>query len=391
MEEPPNKKTKANFDRSATSLIVIGNLPTEILCIIFSYLDKRSVEYATATCKLWFELIRGNSNLSSHICFKIVKLSKLQVYRMNQNVKLTGARWPVLKKVEFVDTPHAMYRCHWCNHLEPCAYIYRARDIEPYSLRLVDPKECSTLEEIIISATYCLTKSLPEFPRLLNGTIKELTFSVKDDLQSIQAKHVTSLSLLLNLEWTFEETKEKILKNGLKLIGNTAHNLKDLYVRFNTTIPQETLGDFQKSFCQMLKSLAKSLQRVQIKVEKLYYINTLIPNLDELTDLYVMDTELADFQRFLNLYPAKLCLQFKNLRTFYMDVNVSLHWSQLEDDWIKLRLPQVIDEKFQGIPDVKIQFNRGKGWFKETVVIVTKEANQITEVHPSQNLHLKNT
>ena len=114
----------------------------------------------------------------------------------------------------------------------------------------------------------------------------------------------------------------------------------------------------------MLKSLAKTLQRVQIKVKKLYYINTLLPNLDELTDLYVMDTELDDFQRFLSLYPAKLCLQFKNLRTFYIDVNVSLYWYQLEDDWIKLRLPQVIDEMFQGITDVKIQFNRVMGYFK---------------------------
>ena len=115
MEEPPNKKTKANFDRSATSLISIGYLPREILCIVFSYLDKRSVQHATATCKLWFELIQGDSNLSSHICFKIAKLSKLQVAgRMDQNVKLTGARWPVLKKVEFVDNPRP--RCHSCNH-----------------------------------------------------------------------------------------------------------------------------------------------------------------------------------------------------------------------------------------------------------------------------------
>ena len=143
-----------------------------------------------------------------------------------------------------------------------------------------------------------------------------MTFSVKDDLKSIQVKHVTSLSLLLNLEWTFEERKEKRLKNGLKLIGNTAHNLKDLYVRFNTTIPQETIEDFQKSFCEMLKSLAKSLQRVEIKVQKLYYVNSLLPKLDELTDLYVMNTEFAHFQRFLSLYPAKVCLQFRNLRTF---------------------------------------------------------------------------
>ena len=211
MEEPPIKKTKWDFKSTASNSISIENLPREILCIIFSYLDKKSVQNSTATCNLWFKLIRGNSNLSSHICFKIVKLSKLLIVKLSiyQNVKLTGARWPVLKKVEFVDPVHCMYLCHSCNHGEPCVNIYRAEKIELYSLRLVDPKECSTLEEIIISGAYCLTKTLPEFPRLLNGTIKELTFSVKDDLESIQVEHVTSLSLLLNLKWTFQETQEK--------------------------------------------------------------------------------------------------------------------------------------------------------------------------------------
>ena len=56
-------------------------------------------------------------------------------------------------------------------------------------------------------------------------------------------------------------------------------------------------------------------------------------------------------------------------------MNVSLHWSQLEDDWIKLRLPQVIDEMFQDITDVKIQCIRGIGVFT-----VAKEPNQATKV-----------
>ena len=358
MEEPPNKKTKRDFESAATNSIGIGNLPREVLCIIFLYLDKKSVRNSTATCNFWFELIRGNSNLSSH-----VKLYDL--YERIQDFRLTGARWPVLKTVQL------------------CGYV--AEKIPIRSMKLVNTKECPTLEKIIISCPYCLTSKFPQFPRLLSGTITELTFNLKDELRSIQLEHVTSLMLVLDSK----AIRERTLPNGLKLIGNTAHNLKDLYVRFNTTIPQETIEDFQKSFCEMLKSLAKSLQRVEIKVQKLHYVNTLLPKLDELTDLYVMNTEFAHFQRFLSLYPAKLCLQFKNLRTFYIDVDVSLDWSQLEDDWIKLRLPQVIDEMFEGITDVKIQFNIGMGYYKETVVTVTKEANQTTEVHPSQNLHLE--
>ena len=96
MEEPSNKKTKRDCKSAATNSIGIGNLPREVLCIIFLYLDKKSVLNSTATCNLWFELIRGNSNLSSNVCFKIVKF-----HEITQDLKLTEARWPVLKTVKF--------------------------------------------------------------------------------------------------------------------------------------------------------------------------------------------------------------------------------------------------------------------------------------------------
>ena len=44
-------------------------------------------------------------------------------------------------------------------------------------------------------------------------------------------------------------------------------------------------------------------------------------------------------------------------------------------DWIKVKLPQVIDEMFQDITDVKIQCMKGLGGFT-----VAKEPNQATKV-----------
>ena len=49
-------------------------------------------------------------------------------------------------------------------------------------------------------------------------------------------------------------------------------------------------------------------------------------------------------------------------------------------DWIKVRLPQEIDEIFQDITDVKIQFNTGSEYNEAMVVTVTKEPNQTTKV-----------
>ena len=368
MEEPPNKKTKAN---SAANSICIGNLPREVLCIIFSYMDKTSMQNSTATCKLWFELIRGNPNLSSHIYFKIVKLQEFD--QRIQDLNLTGARgwrarWPVLKAVEF----HG-----------PFPYSYVSEKIALRSRKLVNSKECPTLEKIIINASYGLTRTFPQYSHLLSGSIKELTFNLKDDLKSIQVERVTKLSLILDLKpHEFQEIQERTLTNGLKLIGSTAYNLKEIYIKFVSCFDTEkTKEDFQKSFRQMLEHLKKSLQKVQIEVKNLDHINTLFPYLEELTDLYVKDTDLDEFQIFLSFHGPKFRLRFKNLRKFHIDVNLSLDGSQLiEDDWMKVRLPQAIDKMFQDITDVKILFNWGTGYPKQTVVTVTKKPNKTTEV-----------
>ena len=372
MEEPPNKKTKTNFNTSAANSISIGNLPREVLCIIFSYMDKTSMQNSTATCKLWFELIRGNPYLSSHIYFKIVKLQEFdeRIQDLNLTGRLGGwrARWPVLHTVEF----HG-----------PFPYSFVSEKIASRLIKLVNPKECPTLEKIIINASYGLTRTFPQFPHLLSGSIKELTFNLKDDLKSIQVERVTKLSLVLDLKpHEFQEIQERTLTNGLKLIGSTAYNLKEIYVKFVSCFDTEkTKEDFQKSFRQMTEHLTKSLQKVQIEVKNLDYINTLFPYLEELTDLYVKDTDLDEFQIFLSFHGPKFRLRFKNLRKFHIDVNLSLDGSQLiEDDWMKVRLPQAIDKMFQDITDVKILFNWGTGYPKQTVVTVTKKPNKTTEV-----------
>ena len=57
IEEPVAKKVRRNIDNSdAVNLIKIEILPREILCIIFSYIDKKSLRNATAVRKLWFQL-----------------------------------------------------------------------------------------------------------------------------------------------------------------------------------------------------------------------------------------------------------------------------------------------------------------------------------------------
>jgi hypothetical protein len=154
MDEPPKKKVKVAHEDSKTSLVSLTNLPREILCTIFSNMDKKSVQNSTGTCKLWFELIRGNSNLSNHICLKTIELQEFD--ERIGDLELTSARWPVLKTITFFgDYPS-----------------FIADKIVQYSLKLLNSKDCPTLEKVIISVSYCLTRFSPQFPRLLSGTIK---------------------------------------------------------------------------------------------------------------------------------------------------------------------------------------------------------------------------
>ena len=85
-------------------------------------------------------------------------------------------------------------------------------------LKLVNSKECPTLEKIIISCPYDLTQTFPQFPSWpIAGTITELTFNLKADLRSIQVEHVTSLRLVLDLSKI--QTQTAPLQKDPKLHG----------------------------------------------------------------------------------------------------------------------------------------------------------------------------
>ena len=76
----------------------INDVPNEILCTIFSYLDKKSLGCATVACKFWFEIIRADSKFSDHIILKKDGLNELLTKIENSEWK--WERWPVLKTIE---------------------------------------------------------------------------------------------------------------------------------------------------------------------------------------------------------------------------------------------------------------------------------------------------
>ena len=219
MEEPPCKKIKVN-EGSLTSLISVEILPREILCIIFSYLDKKSVQSATATCKLWFELIRNDSNFSSHVCFKAIKLQEFD--KRVQDLEVSVARWPVLKTIKF------------CGHYP---YFSVVEKLVQHAPKLVNSEDCPPLEKIIVSTSYCLERFFPHLPNF--GTIEEFTFNPKENIRSLQLEHISSLILELNLGLKSSmdseiDIEERTISSGLELIGANVCNLKKISIRSMT-------------------------------------------------------------------------------------------------------------------------------------------------------------
>ena len=71
------------------------NLPNEIWCMIFSNLPFEPKKNATATCKLWFKLIREDPNLSGCILVSCYNMgTALETLQWN------WSNWPALKTFE---------------------------------------------------------------------------------------------------------------------------------------------------------------------------------------------------------------------------------------------------------------------------------------------------
>ena len=107
MEAPPTKKIKVFTEDCFPNAISIEIIPIEVLCIIFSHLDRQSVKNVIATCKLWLETIRGDSKRSSHVCLSTQKsftrrISQKGLDKRSGDLEFPLVRWPVLKTIEFM-------------------------------------------------------------------------------------------------------------------------------------------------------------------------------------------------------------------------------------------------------------------------------------------------
>ena len=170
------------------------NLPSEILSIIFSFLDKKSRKSATASCQLWLDVIR-NSNSSSHICYK---RSFQELQQRIKNLEWDWKRWPALKTFELK------------------GYSFKSDLLNDFSIEF---KKCPNLEVVIFDVYIDIADLFPNCPR--NAIIDKLTFNPQLDITQFGA-----VDQILSLSLWGQKPKNEVFK----MINENGKGLKELTI-----------------------------------------------------------------------------------------------------------------------------------------------------------------
>ena len=373
MEKPVAKKFGTTVDNSdAVNLIKIEILPVEIMCIIFSHLDKKSVGNATATCKLWFEFIRSDSELSGYIC-----LEKFDLKQLSQKIIVNEWKWenwPVLKTLKL--------------GVLSAAQIQNTKMMTNYLTKLVDFKVCPTLEKVVISVSCTMIEIFPDYPNLPLGIIEELTFDPKIDIEYFRIEHVSKLKISVDLTEWFSKSISGNNNSGiqefandtaqiLQLLGETPHNLKDisLVTRNFGMRRMNILRQLKNSFGQMFEVLEDRLQSVYLIARHISCIGFLLSDSTPITEIWIETTSMCDIRRsytspiHLEEKITELFQRFKKLRKCRIDLELSEEdEDQNCDTW-----PEFVKGEFQDGVDLKFRFV----YSKQIVDNVEDEKNQV--------------
>ena len=342
-------------------------VPREVWCIIFSYLDAKSIRSSTATCKLWFELIRRDLKISSHIC--LVNHGLEEFRKKLQKSEWMWERWPALKTLEFgslsknQDKPNSV-----CNR--------HVMDI----VKSINFKQCETLEKVMFRVNF-------DFLDDHHGiaTVEKLTFNPKVEMKSFGIEHISKLVLSmskLSKAFYYFHRVRTLFHNDLRedmdfFINDFCsmfEGLNDSLETISFTKNEGEGSNHYKLFFAILKLLSeqcKNLSKIvldsmfnlsaypslgcfqnlkELTVPELCHIDLFDQNYDTITDLSVEKVENAELT---NYDLRKMCQNFKKLKKCYFSVKVMNELWRECSKW-----PKIVDETFQESTEVKFVFTR---------------------------------
>ena len=303
-----SKKPRLELESCTEIQFDVKSLPNEVWCILFSFLDKKSLRNSTATCTHWFELIRNNSKFSGHICLPNDHLRTLK--RKIDDSRWIWTRWPVLETLEFGK----------CFMGEKFRDFYKDEKYTPakgkimlkkagnYLSQSISFKDSPRLDKIICFVTWHLTGIFPHLPKLPQsfGLVHALTINPKNVIESVGIEHVSHLELaiedcgIIRMNRSIHTLilREDILQS-MKMIGENGRNLKHLTISFlkvPTLMGSEIRRCLGDAFSDMFKGLKnfKSLQIVELNLPSMKYFEKYLDTFSNysgamVTRLNVMD------------------------------------------------------------------------------------------------------
>jgi len=350
-------------------------VPREVWGIIFSYLDAKSIQSSTATCKLWFELIRRDLKISSHICLVNDGLEEFR--KKLEKSEWMWERWPALKTLEFGSLSKNQDKLNSvCNR--------HAMDI----VKSINFKQCETLEKVMFRVNFD-RYFWDEHHGI--ATVEKLTFNPKVELKSFGIEHISKLVLNMSkLSKGFNYFQLVRTHSDVDLRGDMDLLISDFCSMFKglndsletiSFTKNEVDGSNYKLFFAILKLLSeqcKNLSKIvldsvfnlsaypslgcfqnlkELTVPELCYIDLFDQNYDTITDLYVEKVDNADLT---NYDLRTMCQNFKKLTKCYFNVKVINELWRECSKWQK-----IVDETFQESTEVKFVFTRRQIQSKE--------------------------
>ena len=163
-----------------------------------------------------------------------------------------------------------------------------------------------------MSGSCTLTGFFPNFPNLPLGTIEELTFDPKFELESVGIEHVSGLELTMEGVLLSSWDRAKDISKHLKLLKETAHHLKtltiicknlldlDRYCGIDSIIDigEDSVGEYKllkNSFGQMFKALEDRLQSVYLIAGHLSCIDPLLSDSTPITEIWIEKLDMQDY------------------------------------------------------------------------------------------------
>lgn len=323
-------------------------VPNEIWCMIFSYLDEKSVKNATLTCKFWFELIRSSPYFSSHIILQNFGLEELE--EKIKNSDWLWNRWPALKTLELE------------GGTEPESASEAIALVKAFKFEM-----CPTLENVIFSVNFDLIELSPNcHPKV--GMVGKLNFNPKVNQTSFGIEHVLWMIFPRGTAST-----EKC--STLNFVGQNAKNITDLTVSIcqwpNIDILKTTFENMFKGLSNTLKTL--EMNNMDGLVVENIVLNALSENCYNLENLNVYPN-----QRYWTGLP-ELKSKFRNLRT--LTVPTFYHIDCLLKTCVKLHelcveRVSVIELKNFNVADIRQRFRNLR---KIEIYVIVTNQNDLSE------------